>query len=228
MGDNFFPVPTPSSPPDEGDFFYPAFGAQWLPVILAKLQELQDPALWESPPDDLIPQLDELMERLMTDNRERLPRVIGEIAMFSFYPLPDRWVECDGGFLSRTTYADLFDIIGTTWGSGDGTTTFGVPSFIHRSPYGSSSGGASLGTIEGSATHVLTTAELPAHNHNQRVGNNTAVFRASGGSAAVSSGAGTGGGATRQSTDDAGSGNAHSILHPVMHVVFGIYTGVLA
>jgi hypothetical protein len=64
MGDVFFPLPVPSSPPDEGDFFYPAFGVQWLPAIIGKLQELKDPTLWLEPPDDLIPQIDELIARM--------------------------------------------------------------------------------------------------------------------------------------------------------------------
>lgn len=46
----------------------------------------------------------------------------------SFTPAPDGWLECDGSAVSRTTYADLFDAIGTDHGSGDGSTTFNLPS----------------------------------------------------------------------------------------------------
>ena len=40
---------------------------------------------------------------------------------------PANYLECDGSAVSRTTYADLFAIIGTTWGEGDGSSTFNVP-----------------------------------------------------------------------------------------------------
>lgn len=39
----------------------------------------------------------------------------------------DGWLDCDGSAVSRTLYADLFDAIGTTWGAGDGSTTFNLP-----------------------------------------------------------------------------------------------------
>ena len=41
--------------------------------------------------------------------------------------LPDSYLVCDGSAISRTTYAELFDVIGTTYGVGDGTTTFNLP-----------------------------------------------------------------------------------------------------
>lgn len=40
---------------------------------------------------------------------------------------PDGWLICDGSQISRTTYSDLFSVIGTTFGSGDGSTTFTLP-----------------------------------------------------------------------------------------------------
>ena len=40
---------------------------------------------------------------------------------------PDGWLICDGSQVSRTTYSDLFSVIGTTFGSGDGSTTFTLP-----------------------------------------------------------------------------------------------------
>lgn len=41
--------------------------------------------------------------------------------------VPDGWLECDGSAVSRTTYAELFAEIGTTYGAGDGSTTFNLP-----------------------------------------------------------------------------------------------------
>ncbi len=42
---------------------------------------------------------------------------------------PTGWLLCNGAAVSRSTYADLYGVIGTTWGSGDGNTTFNVPNF---------------------------------------------------------------------------------------------------
>jgi microcystin-dependent protein len=51
----------------------------------------------------------------------------GLIAFFSASTAPDGWLACDGAVVSRTTYAALFAAIGTTYGVGDGTTTFSLP-----------------------------------------------------------------------------------------------------
>lgn len=51
----------------------------------------------------------------------------GVVAMHAANTAPTGWLECDGAAVSRTTYAALFAVIGTTWGVGDGSTTFNVP-----------------------------------------------------------------------------------------------------
>ena len=51
----------------------------------------------------------------------------GSVMSFAASTPPSGWVECDGAALSRTTYADLFTAIGTTYGTGDGSTTFNLP-----------------------------------------------------------------------------------------------------
>ena len=48
---------------------------------------------------------------------------------------PTGWLVCDGSAVSRTTYADLYDLIGDTYGSGDGSTTFNVPD-LQTAPIG--------------------------------------------------------------------------------------------
>lgn len=60
----------------------------------------------------------------------------GAIVMHGGGSLPTGWLNCDGDPVSRTTFADLFAIIGTTFGVGDGSTTFNVPSFIQKVPKG--------------------------------------------------------------------------------------------
>ncbi|WP_139413126.1 phage tail protein [Bartonella mastomydis] len=58
---------------------------------------------------------------------KRLPS--GFIGPFAMERLPEGWLPCDGGAYSRRTYRALFDAIGTTWGAGDGVSTFNVPDF---------------------------------------------------------------------------------------------------
>lgn len=51
----------------------------------------------------------------------------GTVLMHAAQTAPDGFLICDGTAVSRTTYSDLFDSIGTTYGSGDGSTTFNLP-----------------------------------------------------------------------------------------------------
>jgi len=52
---------------------------------------------------------------------------VGFIAPYAGTGLAEGWLDCDGSAVSRTMYPDLFDAIGTTWGAGDGSTTFNLP-----------------------------------------------------------------------------------------------------
>jgi microcystin-dependent protein len=56
----------------------------------------------------------------------------GAIQDFGMPTAPTGWLACDGQAVSRTTYADLFAAISTTWGAGDGSTTFNVPDLRDR------------------------------------------------------------------------------------------------
>lgn len=47
--------------------------------------------------------------------------------MYASNTIPANWLECNGAAISRTTYATLFAAIGTTWGNGNGSTTFNLP-----------------------------------------------------------------------------------------------------
>lgn len=53
--------------------------------------------------------------------------IVGQVCFFAMTTAPTGFLECDGSTISRTTYADLFAAIGTTYGSGDGSTTFKLP-----------------------------------------------------------------------------------------------------
>ena len=53
---------------------------------------------------------------------------LGVIMPYGGTTVPTAWLECDGSAVSRTTYADLFAVLGTKFGPGDGSTTFNLPS----------------------------------------------------------------------------------------------------
>lgn len=81
---------------------------------------------------------------------------------------PTGWLLCDGSTVSRSTYATLFAIIGTTYGSGDGSTTFNIPDMRENVPVGYKAGSTQFGTLGGTygeKTHTLTTPEMPSHTH---------------------------------------------------------------
>lgn len=57
---------------------------------------------------------------------------VGTIQYFAGNTPPEDWLLCDGNTISRTEYEELFSIIGTTYGTGDGSTTFQLPNLIGR------------------------------------------------------------------------------------------------
>lgn len=78
----------------------------------------------------------------------------------------DNFMWADGSAISRTTYADLFAVIGTTYGTGDGSTTFNLPDKRSRvSIMKDSTDFATLGATGGEKNHTLTDLEIPQHNH---------------------------------------------------------------
>lgn len=84
--------------------------------------------------------------------------------------IPSGYLACDGSAVSRSTYSALFSAIGTTWGAGDGSTTFNVPDLRRRTTIGAggtsvSGPAATIGSVGGEEAHVLTVTELAAHNH---------------------------------------------------------------
>lgn len=78
--------------------------------------------------------------------------------------LPEGWVPADGRELSRYAYSGLFAVIGTTFGEGNGATTFNVPNLVDRVVVGAGDE-YEEGATGGLAEVVLTLAQLPAHAH---------------------------------------------------------------
>ena len=93
---------------------------------------------------------------------------IGSIVPYSGSTAPTNYLMADGSAVSRTTYSELFALIGTTYGSGDGSTTFNLPNLKGKVPVGLDSNDSDfdvLGETGGEKTHQLTIDEMPEHNH---------------------------------------------------------------
>jgi microcystin-dependent protein len=92
----------------------------------------------------------------------------GSLIMWGTGTAPTGWLLCTGTAVSRTTYAALFAVIGTTFGVGDGSTTFNLPNYTNRMPYGTTlaATGGSADAIVVSHTHTATTTATDSgHTH---------------------------------------------------------------
>lgn len=89
---------------------------------------------------------------------------VGSIMMYSVGIAPDGYLLCDGRAVSRTSYRTLFSIVKTTFGSGDGSTTFNVPDMRDRFPIGAGSTFA-ISATGGDHTQTLVAHNLPNHYH---------------------------------------------------------------
>ena len=97
---------------------------------------------------------------------ESLP--LGTILEYTGTTAPNGYMLCDGNAISRTTYSALFNLIGTAYGAGDGSTTFNLPDKRGKVGVGYDSTNTNfniLGKTGGEETHVLTEDEMPSHVH---------------------------------------------------------------
>src|SRR5262249_49116012 len=165
---------------------------------------------------------------------------LGSTAPNSNFALPA------GQAISRTTFATLFALVSTTFGIGDGSTTFNVPDLRGRSIAGldnmggSTAGritvaggnfnGTTLGATGGAENHTLTQAEMPSHTHTANVTDpghvHTIAITANNAGGAPGGGAVTNTASTIStnsattgisvSNTSTGGGGAHTILSPTM------------
>ena len=96
--------------------------------------------------------------------------IAGTIQMWPTVTAPSGYLLCTGTAVSRSTYATLFAVIGTTFGAGDGSTTFNLPNYSNRFPIGAGTIGALAATggskdaVVVSHTHAATVTD-PGHAH---------------------------------------------------------------
>jgi microcystin-dependent protein len=144
------------------------------------------------------------------------------------------WLPCDGREVSRTTYSELFAKLSTTYGTGDGTTTFNIPDCRGRVSAGKDDmggtsanrltdqdggiDGTTLGATGGEETHTLTVDELAEHTH-------TYINPDKGTGTTYEDGSGKRYG--NSETDPAGGGEPHNNVQPTIIFNKIIWTGVL-
>ncbi len=150
----------------------------------------------------------------------------GVLMPFAGASAPTGWLLCAGQTVNRFTYASLFAAIGTTYGAGDGTTTFALPDLRGRTVFGldnmngtdagrlsvantlGGAGGAQ--TKSGStASYTLTIADIPAHTHDANASYGAAANNPSG--VAVSYDSGTTGSRVVSKSVGGGGGHSHVI-----------------
>jgi len=138
---------------------------------------------------------------------------VGTIISYAGTTIPSNYMKCEGQELSRIEYDILFSAIGTTYGEGNGSTTFNLPNLKGRVITGIDSNDTdfdALGETGGEKTHTLTVDEMPSHSHLQ---NNTPKFQSN---QIMSSGSYTLADTEINNvyTEPTGGGEAHNNLQP--------------
>lgn len=156
----------------------------------------------------------------------------GCVLPFAGATAPTGWLLCFGQAVSRTTFATLFAALGTTYGAGDGSTTFTLPDLRGRvaageddmggtaasrlTTAGSGVNGVVLGATGGAQTHTLGVTEMPAHTHG--TGGDNLTVSAGGQSVRY------GNNLTTLATSSTGGGLAHNNTQPTIVLNYIIKT----
>ena len=105
----------------------------------------------------------------VTEAGAAAPLPSGMLAPFAGSTAPTGWLLSDGSAVSRTTYSALFTAIGTTYGTGDGSTTFNLPDLRGRTPFGKDDMGGTAQNRITSAISGVTGTTLGAAGGDQRL-----------------------------------------------------------
>lgn len=162
---------------------------------------------------------------------------VGDIKMSVYSSDFYGWLKCDGRSVSRTTYALLFAVIGTSFGSADGNS-FNLPDSRGRvlGTIGQGSGltNRTLGASTGEENHTLTTSEMPAHTHTSNATGGTLGLATSDGNNTAGGGLDYTAGElnlfaspTALNINSAGDGGAHNNMQPTLFIAHTyIYSGL--
>lgn len=160
------------SNPNDGDIFdnfeYSSSTNSWNPRPPESLSELTNVNISGTPADNSM--LEYTPEKGWYSSAG-LYFPVGAVSVFAGGTPPTGFLLCDGAEVSKTTYAKLFAIIGTTYNTGtESVTNFRLPNIVGRVPVGKDSNRSGLdylGRVGGSKTHTLTIDEMAEHNHVQ-------------------------------------------------------------
>lgn len=144
--------------------------------------------------DYLQKQNDEKAQWLYLNVVQGIP--IGVVQAFAGNTVPDGWFLCDGSAISRTDYADLYAVIGDTYGSGDGSTTFNLPNLTDRFIQGNATVGsvkeAGLPNITGKINNDALTGTALFKADNVYTSKSGALYPTDFSGASLPNGSGTG------------------------------------
>ena len=150
---------------------------------------------------------------------EEEPLLPGMVIAYACAPVPFGFLACDGAAVLRSSYPSLFAAIGTTYGPGDGSTTFNVPDLQGRTIIGSGSGAGlttrARGNTGGAESVALQGTDIPTVSAVV----NTSALAGSGGCAV----AGDGGNVTDSfNANNAGASTLPAVMNP-----FGVATWII-
>lgn len=139
---------------------------------------------------------------------------VGVVVEYPSDKIPENWLLCNGQEVSRTEYSELFNAIGTTWGEGDGNSTFNLPTkegLVTVGKKESDTDFNTLGKTGGEKEHKLTVQEMPNHNH--KINNSTSLYALEAGNGNQEFG--TGASLSKEITvNSAGEDQPHNNLQP--------------
>ncbi|HZS80053.1 MAG TPA: phage tail protein, partial [Herbaspirillum sp.] len=169
---------------------------------------------------------------------------IGSVLDFAGAQAPQGWLICDGRSISRTTYSDLFAVLGTVWGAGDGSTTFNLPNPNGRSSVGPGTVTDAAGRTRafafaqqnlGYVWNVIGQAHLPNyalgidyqgyHSHGGATTNAGAHYHTTDGQGSHSHGGATGGDGNHQHGTDTQGAHQHFVTAAYMNAGGNAFSG---